>query len=526
MNDITHIQIKTIIPLEYERETFLKNLNEKNGVFSKQSILQEVNLESSMYNELGKKLFINNDKSVYIARIKNTADAGLYQDRGVTYITNTRINTTDKLPFKMGDIYIFFHCFRAYLILTANIPVAQWIENGADAADLYSQCRDFFTKNLSRRGEKRFSYRDKSGTQEYSYKAVAESICGRIDIIGEVKPDLEHIYSQINVLLKMIPEDGNKINNLMQDFIFYDHASGSMHNPTNRYLNGNWQITDHKNKKINKLFWGYGDKQFVVIPNEECSFTNGPSSGLYKSITKNYMALYTLWIDSREKLLLERGNNREAWKNVRALLASVLMSDRFKHINDIFINLANAIAETPQDIAVPLKDMAKEDDYIFVSYSHKDFVKVYCDLYHFKDKNLPFWYDRGLYENADEEWHRHVKSRLESPNCKGVLFYLSEDFLLSKSVEKEVKTVLSKGKPYFVVGLPDNPIPGAVLKRSLAKASLSQVQDNGFMELIQTMASAFPNTKTILNPHDDEYYHQIAQNFEKCLLGKGTKRVL
>lgn len=514
MNRITHIQIKTIIPLEYNEGMPWEDLKGRNEIFGEDSILKEVGLDAGNYNDLGKKVYINDDKGICIAKVKNSVDIGLYQDRGVTYTTRMRINDADMMKFSMDDIFIFFHCFRAYLVLAANIPVIQWIEQGVNVAHLYSQCREYFTKNLVRRTERTFCYENNNGRHDCSYKDLAENICEKITVTGS--PDLEHIYSQCNLLSEKIPE-GGYANNLIQELIFSSGTEGNMDSPANTYLNGSWQATDHKSRKCNKLFWGYGDKQFMIVPNTEFTFTNGPSSGFYKSINKNYMALYTFWIDSREELLRKKGNSQKAWENVRALLASLLDSGKYKHINDIFTAMTIAIVEKSADIAVPLKDRAAENDYIFVSYSHRDFVKVYCDLYYLSDKGVPIWYDRGLYENADEEWDQYVASRLESPKCKGVLFYISGDFMLSKNVEREVATVLSKGKPYVIVSLSNSIIPGAVLKEALTKASWKQVQDGDFMKIVQTMANAFPNNKTVLSPQDNKYHEHLECNVRKCL---------
>ena len=78
------------------------------------------------------------------------------------------------------------------------------------------------------------------------------------------------------------------------------------------------------------------------------------------------------------------------------------------------------------------------DNYVFISYSHKDFKQVYSDLAFFSynnKKRVRFWYDEGL--PAGDDWFSVAKERLSDPHCVGVIFYLSENFLRSPAVLKK-----------------------------------------------------------------------------------------
>ena len=72
-----------------------------------------------------------------------------------------------------------------------------------------------------------------------------------------------------------------------------------------------------------------------------------------------------------------------------------------------------------------------DDGYYFVSYSHKDYKKVFKDIIAFQQNGLPIWYDRGL--ESGKSWINEVKKKISSYYCRGVIFYISENYLASES---------------------------------------------------------------------------------------------
>ena len=126
---------------------------------------------------------------------------------------------------------------------------------------------------------------------------------------------------------------------------------------------------------------------------------------------------------------------------------------------------------------IPAHDFNGDTNYIFVSYSHRDFKEVYNDLAFFSyntRKKVRFWYDEGL--PAGENWLAEAKKRLSDPNCSGVVFYLSENLLRSSAVLKEIELVKSMNKPYFTITLDDNKFCAAdFLTRSEDAELLSKV---------------------------------------------------
>ncbi len=49
----------------------------------------------------------------------------------------------------------------------------------------------------------------------------------------------------------------------------------------------------------------------------------------------------------------------------------------------------------------PLPELGEHSNYIFISYPHKDYKQVYCDLWDYYAEGVRYWYDRGLTAGVD-----------------------------------------------------------------------------------------------------------------------------
>ncbi len=78
--------------------------------------------------------------------------------------------------------------------------------------------------------------------------------------------------------------------------------------------------------------------------------------------------------------------------------------------------------------------------YVFISYSHKNSCTVYQDLYLLKQK-INCWIDfeglDGGRNRTENDWTQKIKPVLESPNCIGVVSYVSEKAFKSVGFIKE-----------------------------------------------------------------------------------------
>ena len=65
-------------------------------------------------------------------------------------------------------------------------------------------------------------------------------------------------------------------------------------------------------------------------------------------------------------------------------------------------------------------------EYYFVSYSHRDYRLVYSDIFDLQQNGLAIWYDQGI--AAGDNWKDTALKYITPFECKGVLFYISDDY--------------------------------------------------------------------------------------------------
>lgn len=100
-----------------------------------------------------------------------------------------------------------------------------------------------------------------------------------------------------------------------------------------------------------------------------------------------------------------------------------------------------------------LPDVADvNEDYYFVSYSHKDYKKVYRDIFLFQERGRNIWYDRGMVNGRS--WEEIAQTYINKFHCLGVIFYISEHSLMSDAIHKEIEYAKSNGKNCMFINLP------------------------------------------------------------------------
>lgn len=112
----------------------------------------------------------------------------------------------------------------------------------------------------------------------------------------------------------------------------------------------------------------------------------------------------------------------------------------------------------------------KKTEYAFISYSHKDKNIVYKDLWELHDKGFAFWYDDGI--AAGNLWNEAVEDVIDSPLCKVVIFFFSENTVISPAIHKEMELVKKLGKPFFVIDISDKDI-SEIVARALSEKQIN-----------------------------------------------------
>jgi len=95
------------------------------------------------------------------------------------------------------------------------------------------------------------------------------------------------------------------------------------------------------------------------------------------------------------------------------------------------------------------------DAYVFVSYSHVDSALVAEDLAWFQEHNLNVWYDEGI--EGGTEWREEIARALK--NASLVLFYVSENSVVSENCRKEVNLADLSKVPILPVLLSETELP-------------------------------------------------------------------
>lgn len=158
------------------------------------------------------------------------------------------------------------------------------------------------------------------------------------------------------------------------------------------------------------------------------------------------------------------------------------------------IEESNSFLDLNKDI---LPKVHKED-YYFVSYSHKDYKKVMKDILLLEDAGINIWYDSDMH--IGENWEDIANMYISKFQCKGIIFYLSKNSILSKACNKEVEYVLENDKQFFSINISeDKEYPKSGLDMLLDLKTQGYEVDE---ELIINFEKAFSNKVLYLSYED------------------------
>ncbi len=134
--------------------------------------------------------------------------------------------------------------------------------------------------------------------------------------------------------------------------------------------------------------------------------------------------------------------------------APALRDDRFEGWSDEeklqIIDGMTELKNVPMGCRPPCPD--DNSDYYFVSYSHKDFKKVYRDIFALQMSGLNIWYDREMVYG--QSWLDTAEKYIRNQHCLGVVFYVSENSVMSEAIGEEIKYAQKHDKDWCSVNLP------------------------------------------------------------------------
>lgn len=98
--------------------------------------------------------------------------------------------------------------------------------------------------------------------------------------------------------------------------------------------------------------------------------------------------------------------------------------------------------EIPYDIRPKMQEFDYDNDsYVVVSYSRRDFVKVYLFLAYFYNGGYRFWYDNEM--QGTKKWIEEYREKYENPNCLGSITFFSDNYI-SDSTKEELSTMYNE----------------------------------------------------------------------------------
>lgn len=165
----------------------------------------------------------------------------------------------------------------------------------------------------------------------------------------------------------------------------------------------------------------------------------------------------------------------------------------------------------------PLPELGEHSNYIFISYPHKDYKQVYCDLWDYYAEGVRYWYDRGL--TAGVDWEKEVRQKITDARCSGIVYYLSENsFTDSMAFEigcaQEVAPDDSHGKSgrnYFSINIGGRQVMD-LLFESQTKGLIKTSQDK-----VAIIFSTFSEKRTFIgrskDPSDNKHMSAVIEQF-------------
>ena len=103
----------------------------------------------------------------------------------------------------------------------------------------------------------------------------------------------------------------------------------------------------------------------------------------------------------------------------------------------------------------PFEPYGGNEEYIFISYAHKDSDKVFEVIKLLHEEKYRIWYDEGIEVGA--QWPQVVASHLKE--CSLVLIFISKNALSSQNCQREIHYAVSQKKEAIVINLDESVLP-------------------------------------------------------------------
>ena len=153
----------------------------------------------------------------------------------------------------------------------------------------------------------------------------------------------------------------------------------------------------------------------------------------------------------------------------------------------------------------------KSNNFLFISYSHRNEKEVKEFLLHLDKRWINYWYDADL--RIGERWNERVKIHLSDPRCLGAIVFVSEAWAVSDPCEEELLFMKEKGLTIYPVFL-ETDLSETVNKKLKDYLDI----DDKVLYATNNDASAEQLLRTLLNTGVD-----VVNNFE-AIIAKLSKQ--
>lgn len=107
------------------------------------------------------------------------------------------------------------------------------------------------------------------------------------------------------------------------------------------------------------------------------------------------------------------------------------------------------------DVKAPFEAYRGTEEFIFVSYSHKDGSAVFPDIAYLHEEGYRIWYDEGI--DPGNEWPEEVAKALAGSSY--FLVFVSPNAVKSHNVRNEINFALARKKPFLAVHIVETSLP-------------------------------------------------------------------
>ncbi|MBR4420461.1 MAG: leucine-rich repeat protein [Clostridia bacterium] len=147
------------------------------------------------------------------------------------------------------------------------------------------------------------------------------------------------------------------------------------------------------------------------------------------------------------------------------------------------IENTNSFAEIPLEVF----PSSHKENYYFVSYSHKDYNRVFKDILKLEEMGINVWYDNEMH--IGENWREVAQLYISKFQCSGIIFYLTENSITSPACNQEVEYALKHNKNFLSINVS---LDGCPVQSGLGM--LKQLKERGFKcerSLVKNFEKAF-----------------------------------